>query len=69
MAEDHVSMIIGRAVTDSKFRELLLANPEQALEEYDLTDEEKESLLKIRKEDLEDFSGKLDDRITKSKMW
>jgi hypothetical protein len=69
MAEDHVSIIIGRAVTDSKFRALLLTDPEKALEEYDLTEEEKESLQKIKKDDLEDFSGKLDDRITKSKMW
>ena len=69
MTEDHVSMIVGRAVTDSKFRELLLSNPEEALKDYELTEEEKEALLKIQKEDLEDFSGKLDDRITKSKMW
>lgn len=69
MAEDHVAQIIGRAVTDSQFRALLLSNPEEALAGYSLTQDEKEALLQIKQEDLEDFGGKLDKRITKSKMW
>ncbi len=69
MAEDQVALIIGRAVTDSKFREQLFSDPEAALAEYDLSEAEKDALRKIKKEDLEDFGGKLDDRITKSKMW
>ncbi|OQY26971.1 MAG: hypothetical protein B6243_13505 [Anaerolineaceae bacterium 4572_5.2] len=69
MSEDHVAMIIGRAVTDSAFRKALFANPKEALKEYDLTEDEKDALMQVKQEDLEDFGGKLDKRITKSKMW
>jgi len=69
MSHDNVAMIIGRAVMDPKFRKLLFSDPDAALEEYDLTDEETDALKQIKREDLEDFGGKLDDRITKSKMW
>jgi hypothetical protein len=65
MSQDAVSQIIGRAVTDAEFRQLLFSNPEQALQGYDLTDEEKEALENLEQEDLEDFSTKLDARITK----
>ena len=65
MSQDAVSQIIGRAVIDSEFRETLFSNPEQALEDYNLTDDEKESLKNLKREDLEDFSTKLDSRITK----
>jgi hypothetical protein len=69
MAEDHVAQIIGRAVTDAAFRELLFSDLEEALKEYVLTAEEKEALMQIKQEDLEEFGGKLDKRITKSKIW
>jgi len=65
MSKDAVSQIIGRAVTDEEFRKLLFSNPEQALAGYDLANEEKEALKNLKPEDLEDFSTKLDSRITK----
>lgn len=65
MSQDAVSQIIGRAVTDAEFRELLFSSPEQALEGYDLAAAEKEALKNLKQEDLEDFSTKLDSRITK----
>jgi hypothetical protein len=65
MSHDAVSQIIGRAVIDSEFRNLLFSNPDQALQGQDLTDDEIEALKNLRQEDLEDFSTKLDSRITK----
>ncbi len=65
MAQDAVSQIIGRAVIDTEFRNLLFSNPDQALQGHDLTDDEIEALKNLRQEDLEDFSTKLDSRITK----
>jgi hypothetical protein len=65
MSQDAVSQIIGRAVIDTEFRNLLFSNPDQALEGYDLTDDEIDALKNLRQEDLEDFSTKLDSRITK----
>jgi hypothetical protein len=65
MAQDAVSQIIGRAVTDAEFRSLLFSNPEQALQDYDLSGDEIEALKNLKQEDLEDFATKLDSRITK----
>jgi hypothetical protein len=65
VSQDAVSQIIGRAVVDAAFRELLFSDPDQALESYDLTDDEIEALENLQQEDLEDFSTKLDSRITK----
>jgi hypothetical protein len=65
MSQDAVSQIIGRAVIDTEFRNLLFSNPDQALEGHDLTDDELDALKNLRQEDLEDFSTKLDSRITK----
>ncbi len=65
MSQNAVSQIIGRAVTDADFRETLFSNPEQALQGYDLTEDDKEALKNLKQEDLEDFSTKLDSRITK----
>ncbi|GAB4539701.1 MAG: Franean1_4349 family RiPP [Anaerolineae bacterium] len=65
MSQDAVSQIIGRAVIDAEFRQLLFSNPEQALAGYDLADDEKEALENLKQEDLEDFSTRLDARITK----
>jgi hypothetical protein len=65
VSQDAVSQIIGRAAVDAKFRELLFSNPAPALQGYDLTDDERDALNNLKQEDLEDFSTKLDSRITK----
>jgi hypothetical protein len=69
MTPDAVSQIIGRAVTDAEFRALLFSNPDQALQGYDVSDDEIEALKNLKQEDLEDFSTKLDSRITKRRAW
>lgn len=65
MSQEAVSQIIGRAVVDAEFRELLFSNPDQALQGFDLTEDENEALKNLSQADLEDFSTKLDSRITK----
>lgn len=65
MSQESVSQVIGRAVVDDGFRTLLFSNPDQALQGYDLTGAELEALKNLKQEDLEDFSTKLDSRITK----
>jgi hypothetical protein len=65
MSQDAVSQIIGRAAVDATFRELLFSNPAQALQGYNLTDDERDALNNLKQDDLENFSTKLDSRITK----
>jgi len=69
MSQDAVSQIIGRAVTDDEFRALLFSNPDEALQGYELSNEEAAALKVLKQEDLEDFSAKLDARITKRRLW
>ncbi len=68
MTKQGVEQILGRMITDEKFRQSFFANPEEALKDYDLAPDEREALLKTKKEDVEGFSRKLDERITKSKI-
>jgi hypothetical protein len=65
VSQDAVSQIIGRAAVDAAFRELLFSNPAQALQGYNLTDDERDALNNLKQDDLENFSTKLDSRITK----
>ena len=66
MSKEAVQAVIGKAVMESEFRELLFANPDQALEGYELTDEEMAALKAIDAETMESFAGSLDERISKA---
>jgi len=65
MPANDVQRIIGRAATDSQFRQDLLTNAQTALADYDLTEEEKGILTNLDNEKLMVFSKSLDSRITK----
>jgi len=61
MTKDIVEQIIGRAVMDEEFRELLFSSPEKALAGYNLTDQQRDELAeRARREfgDLADSTGK-----------
>ena len=68
MSQEAVQNLIGRAVMDKAFRELLFSDPDKAFEGHDLTAEEKAVLRKLDPDEVADFAGKLDERITKVKM-
>jgi hypothetical protein len=65
MTKEAVEAVVGKAVLDSEFREALFANPDEALAEYDLTEEEITALRAIDFETMESFAGTLDERISK----
>jgi hypothetical protein len=65
MSRESVEAVIGKAVLDSEFRESLFADPNQALEGYELTDEEVAGLKVIDSETMEALAGTLDERISK----
>lgn len=68
MTKQVVEQIIGRMIVDEVYRRQFFTHPENALKGWDLTPEERQALLKTRMEDVEGFSRKLDERITKSKV-
>jgi hypothetical protein len=65
MSKENIEKVIGRLVTDSEFSKKFFEHPDEALKEYNLTEEEKEGLKKVKKEDVSKFSGELDPRISK----
>ncbi|NKQ34529.1 MAG: Franean1_4349 family RiPP [Chloroflexi bacterium] len=57
--------IIERAGKDPAFRQLLLDDPQKALEGYAVTDDEREMLGKLDEAQIDKFAGGLGDRTTK----
>jgi len=65
MSQQEVEAIIEKAMSDEAFRGQLQADPEAALDGYDLTDQEVGTLA----ESLgEEFAGALGTRLSKRKM-
>lgn len=54
--------LIGRALTDRRFREALLRSPREAIREYPFTPQERELIASVRAASLEEFSRQLDER-------
>lgn len=65
MSTESVSQIIGKALVEPEFRNLLFSNPEAALSGFELTEEEKVSLSTMKAEDLNAFASLLEKRESK----
>ena len=66
MSADEVKQVIGRAVLDVEFRKLLFDDPDTALEDYDLTEEERAGLQNIEREKFDDMAGALEERMSRA---
>ncbi len=66
MSLEAVQQVIGRAVIDSEFRQLLIANAREACSDYDLSEEELAALEALDSASLQSFVGSLDPRLSKS---
>ena len=66
MSQHEIERVIGRAVTDSAFRQALVDNAREACKEYDLTNDELDALDKLDAESMLAFAGTLDKRISKT---
>lgn len=60
-----LEQVVDRAVKDAKYRQLLLSNPEAALQGYAVTDEERQMLSGLTADTFDEFAGGLGDRTTK----
>lgn len=63
MSKEAFETVIGKAIVETEFRCLLLADPDQALAGFALTKEEETGLKKIDWETLEALSKALDAHI------
>ncbi len=66
MTDAQVRTIIGRAVIDADYRELFFKDPDKALEGYELTSEETQSLKDIKREKFDEVSSELEERISRA---
>ena len=65
MSAEQVKDIIGKAVVEADYRKLLFSQPEKALEGYDLTEEERASLLALEEDAFDAFASELEERVSK----
>jgi hypothetical protein len=66
MSQHEIERVIGRAATDTAFRQALIDNAREACKEYDLTADELDALEKLDSQSLLAFAGTLDKRISKT---
>jgi len=66
MSQHEIERVIGRAATDSAFRQALIDDARAACKEFDLTEDELDALEKLDAQSLLAFAGTLDKRISKT---
>ena len=62
MSVAEVNEVLVRAITDDQFRAVLLSDPDKALENFDLTTEEIETLKSIQDDSFDFLASELEDR-------
>jgi len=69
MTQETVERILGRILTDARFRRRFFARPEEHLREFELVDHERDSLFKLDPDEvellLELLAERLDPRIVR----
>ena len=63
MNAERMHRLIGRALTDPRFRERLLKSPAEAIRDLPLTRTERALVSSLRAESLEEFSRRLDEKL------
>jgi Ribosomally synthesized peptide prototyped by Frankia Franean1_4349. len=66
MSQQEIERVIGRAATDSAFRQALVEDARKACAEFDLTEEEIQALEQLDSSSLASFAASLDKRISKT---
>ena len=66
MSQETVQEVIIKAVSEPEFRELLFSDLDKALEGFDLTEEEIESLKQMDTGMLDEYFGELEERVSRT---
>lgn len=59
MSREALELLVGLALVNRRFRAHLLRHPEETLSGFDLDPQEREMILRIHQETLEDFTEEL----------
>jgi Ribosomally synthesized peptide prototyped by Frankia Franean1_4349. len=65
MSRQAVEQVVGRLVLDPEFRRQLTQQPDAALAQYDLTQEEREQIGKADAQEVNQAAGELEQRLSK----
>ena len=66
MSSQSVKQLIGHALIEPEFRQLLFTDPAQALKGYELTEAEKNLFKDMPREKFESLAGELGERISRA---
>ena len=66
MSLETIKTIISRAMVEPEFKDLLFSNLDQALQGYELTDQEIAALKGISREEFDAIGGDLEERISRT---
>ena len=66
MAIDSLQEILGKAITDNDFRQLLFDNPDEALKGYELDDQERAALSALEREQFDLDANEIEERISRA---
>ena len=65
MSLENVQEIIGRAVVDSEYRQLLFSDLDKAIEGYELAENEKNALAGMKRENFDLIANELEERVSR----
>ena len=69
MSVSEIKRIIEKMIDDENFEKEIFENPNNALSDFDLTNEEREQFLALDREQLKKISMNLDKRLSKDDSW
>jgi hypothetical protein len=67
MSQSAVEQVVGKMLLDVEFRQLMASDISQALRDYDLTEVEREGLMKLDLQDFDRTVTGLDERVSKGR--
>ncbi|HUJ88951.1 MAG TPA: Os1348 family NHLP clan protein [Syntrophorhabdales bacterium] len=66
MSDQAIRRVIGQAIGDVEYRDLLFSNPDKAVEGLDLTPEELQFVKNFRRDKFEAATSEMEERISRA---
>ncbi len=69
MSQEAVTQIVTKALNDSEFREQLFDHPDTALAGFELTEEERNGLSGLTREEFDAYATDIEERLSKGGLF